>query len=509
MDGFSPSVRSTGMDAIFQYTGTGVQLFSGSLFYIIVTHLFSTSAVGAIALFVAIVSLFNSIFSFGLGTASQHFISYDLGIGNFASARRTIYKIIGYGTTLSTAGFITLLVLAPVISVVFLHSESYTFLVRLLSVVLFGNVMFGILNGTLLGTQNFKLSALINIAIWTAYYFGTVLMASFLRSLDTVVMGWSIGIFIGVAIEFFAVLGSIRKFHGIGRPVSAPYLFAYSFPILLSGLISFGASSADRFIVSGMLNLSSLGVYNFALLISNSIAFLSIPFTNILMPKFSEFYGKGNKSQIAPYVRVSATLLSSLYVPAALGVAALAPMILHFLAGSQYEPGSTAIRIIMFSAALFVSQSILAQAIASVRLTRIFLYSSILSFASNLVLSLLLIPRYGLAGAALGYSSVFATVFLILWHFSKVYGVASLNLVSLAKVWISALTMFLVLVFLEHIIGVSLHLLPVYIGLGILIYLSLSKFLSIFSRNERELVLSLFPQNLVRIKKAISILILH
>ncbi len=509
MDSISSSVRSTGLDAIFQYTGTGVQLFSGSIFYIIVTHLFTPSGVGAIALFVAIVSLFNSIFSFGLGTASQHFISYDLGVGNFASARRTVYKILSYGTTLALAGFVTLIALAPVISIVFLHSSSYTFLVRLLSIVLFGNVMFGILNGTLLGTQNFRLSALINIVIWTAYYFGTILLATYIRSLDTVVIGWAFGIFVGVAIEFIAVIRSIGKMHGAGHSVSTPYIFAYSFPILLSGLISFGASSADRFIVSGMLNLSYLGIYNFALLISNSIGFIAIPFTNILMPKFSELYGKGMKQQIAPLVRVSTTLLSTIYIPAAIGIAALSPIILHLLAGVQYESSSSALRIIMFSTALFVSQNIMAQAIASIRLTRIFLYSSILSFSSNIVLSFLLIPRYGLVGAALGYSSVFATVFLILWHFARVNGVGALNIKGLAKAWISAVIMFFVLIILEHMLGVGIHLLPIYIGLGFLVYFGLAKFFKVFSADERDLVLALFPPNFVRIRQIISILILH
>ena len=33
MESLGTSVRSTGVDALFQYTGTGVQLFSGMIFY--------------------------------------------------------------------------------------------------------------------------------------------------------------------------------------------------------------------------------------------------------------------------------------------------------------------------------------------------------------------------------------------------------------------------------------------------------------------------------------------
>ena len=314
---------------------------------------------------------------------------------------------------------------------------------------------------------------------------------------------------VGVAVELFAVLRSVSKFTGTGYAVSTPLIFAYSLPILLSGLISFGASSADRFIVSGLLNLSSLGIYNFALLISNSIGLFALPFTNILMPKFSEYYGRGMKSEIAPFVRVSSTLLSTLYVPAALGVAALSPAVLHLLAGSQYESGALALRIVMFSTAIFVTQSILSQAIASVRLTRVFLYSSILSFLSNMVLSFLLIPRFGLTGAAIGYSSVFATVFAILWFFAKKYEVGSLDIKGLLKIWGASLSMFVLLMLLQNRLGADIEMLPIYIALGTLAFLSFAKILNIFNKTDKELVLSLFPLKFSRTRKLITLLILH
>ena len=288
MDGLSSRNRSTGIDALFQYTGSGAQIFSGSIFYIIITHLFSTSGVGAIALFVAIVGLFSVFFQFGLSAASQHFTSYKIGEGDYAAARLTIYKILGYALTLSLVAFASLIITAPEISLIFLHSSSFTFLVSLLGMVLFGNIMFSILNGILLGMQNFRISALINVVIWMSYYFGAIILAIYFRSIHTIIFGWALGILIGVAVELLIVLISINRFMGPGKAIPSTFIFAYSIPILLSGIISYGASSSDRLIVSGMLNLSSLGVYNFSLLIAGSLAFVAVPFNNILMPKFSE-----------------------------------------------------------------------------------------------------------------------------------------------------------------------------------------------------------------------------
>ena len=509
MDGVVSHSRSTGIDALFQYTGTGVQLFSGSIFYIIITHLFSTTGVGAIALFVAIINLFNVVFQFGLGTASQHFISYSLGKGDFDSARHTIHKILGYGFSLAIVGFLSLIALAPVIASIFLHSTSFTFLVRLLAIVLFGNIMFGILNGTLLGTQNFRMTAIVNIVIWVSYYFGSILLAVYLRSLNTIVMGWAVGIFIGVALELALVLISIRKFGKTGSAISGLNILSYSFPILLSGIISYGASSADRFVVSGILNLSSLGVYNFSLLIASSIAFVAFPFNNILLPKFSEFYAKGSKDVISSMAKVSSTLLSSIYVPAALGIAALSQVILEFLGGMNYVGGGIALQIIMFATALFITQNIMAQTLAAVRLTRIFLYSSSISLTSNVMLSFILIPPFGLAGAALGFSSVYVSVFVIFWYFARRNGLIHFDLGGLAKIWVSSVIMYFIVSLTVMVFGVHVNNLPLYVGVGVVVYLVIARLLNVFRNEDKSLILSLFPDNYTKVKKLLSLLILH
>lgn len=506
--GSSP-YKSLGIDAIFQYTGSGVQLFSGTVFYLIVARIFNTSGVGAIALFVAVIGLFNIIFTFGLNAAAQHFTSYNLGRGDFPSVKMTIYKFIGYGVLLSFIGLISLIVLAPIISQVFLHSVSYTELVRLLSLVLFGNILFGILNGSLLGIQGFRVSALINIAIWVTYYFGAILFALLLHSIETIIIGWIIGIFFGVLLEFSVVLASVHNYLGKGSPPSSTFVLSYSLPILLSGLISYGAASVDRFVVSGLLSLSSLGVYNFALLIVSSIGFLSAPFNNILMTKFSELYGGKKLEEISSTTMVSSTLLSSLYIPLAMGIAALAPLILNLLAGISYIGGVTPLRIMVVVTGLFITQNILIQTVASVRKTRLLVYSGFLALISNLSLSIILIPRYGLTGAAIGYSSVFATTFFVLYFYLRRENLVELDKIALLKIWIASCLMFFIVVGVSDLFSSNLILLPLYIGLGAISYMLIARCLRIFKTENKQLILSIFPQNHRKLLKVISFFILY
>lgn len=486
--------RPVGIDAIFQYAGSGVQFFAGMLFYIIIVRIFDPSDVGAIALFIAIIGLFNIIFSLGLGTAAQHFTSYSVGRGDYNAAAKVFHKIIIYGFFVATVGFLSLIFLSPEVSILFFHSDKYNEIVKFLSIVLFGNILFGILNGVLLGLQDFKLSAIINIAIWIIYYLGSILLVYFVHELIIIILGWSIGVFIGVIIQLVSILKLISKFEKKGLDMPSYTLIKYSLPFLFSGLISYGAAYSDRFIVASLLNLSSLGVYNFALLIASSIGFFSTPFNNILMPKFSEMNGEGRKQDIAKHVKASSLLLSTIYVPSALGLSALSPIVLSVLGGPQYVLVSEPLSIIMFFSAAFISQHVIAQAIASIRRNNAFVYSSIIALSWNILLSLFLIPIYHLMGAAIAFSSVYLSTFIILTIFAVKEGVFGYDILSNIKIWISAVMMFLIIMLAVRFVGNSSLYLPIYIMLGFVVYRILSYFLKVFKNENREVIISIFPK---------------
>lgn len=506
MDSIGAS-RSLGMDAVFQYLGTGVQILSGTIFYLIIMHMFNPTTVGAIALFTAIVGLFNIVFSFGLGNAAIHFSSYGIGGGNYGAVRFVIIRIIKLSFLFSLIGLMTLFVISPEISFLFLHSHSYVSVIRLLGVVLFGNVLFSALNGSLLGLQKFRLTALISIIIWLSYYFSSIILAYFSNSIYGIIYGWSGGILIGVALEFLVIFRIIRTYPKIVGSAHPKMIVGYSSPIVLAALLSYGASYADRFIVAGLTDLSSLGVYNLALLIAASISFIVTPFNNILTPKFSELYGKGEINSIPKHVEASTLLLSSIYVPVALSASVISPLLLEFVGGFTYVTDSLPLKIILISSAVFISQNIITQALASVRRTKVFVFSSIGGMVSNIVLSILLIPSFGLTGAAIGFSSVSSVTFGILFYFAKKEGVISLNLLGMIKIWAASALMYIVVWAAEFVTGYNMLMFLIYLFLAISTYIILLKITKVFRTDDKELVISFFPANYKKLRRFLTLII--
>ena len=177
------------------------------------------------------------------------------------------------------------------------------------------------------------------------------------------------------------------------------------------------------------------------------------------------------------------------------------------LGGVKYLGASTALSIISVSSALFIVQNILTQAVAATRRTRYFIYSSAVSLLLNIGISFILIPRFGLTGAAVGFSSVYATSFIILFVVAKREGLVSFDVSGMTKVWSSAILMFSFVISVEYFTGGTLFMLPLYISLGVIVYFSLARLLHIFEHENREVILSIFPQNMRKIRRIVSFLV--
>ena len=126
-----------GISAIYQFLGNGVQVVSGSLFYIFAARIFPPSDLGVIALFIAIVGLFGIVFTVGLSSAITHFISSNLN-SKIYSPGKTLFRILVLGILLALAGLLVVYAFSGYISIIFFHATSYTFYIKLLSIVLFG-----------------------------------------------------------------------------------------------------------------------------------------------------------------------------------------------------------------------------------------------------------------------------------------------------------------------------------------------------------------------------------
>ena len=77
-----------------------------------------------------------------------------------------------------------------------------------------------------------------------------------------------------------------------------------------------------------------------------------------------------------------------------------------------------------------------------IRKTKIFLLSSSLALISNFIISILLIPRFGINGAAVGFSSIYVLSFAVTYYYSRKYETTYFEKGKIAKIMLSGAVMF-------------------------------------------------------------------
>ena len=485
-----------GKSVIYQYLYAIVSVLSGFLFYIYIVRVFTTEVVGVVALLSAMMILFSTIFSVGLGFGVQHFISYYIGKNDPGSLRVVVKEISIVLIIVSILAIVFMWFSSPAFAYLFFHTYRYLYVIRIMGFAVVASLGAGVTGGMVLGLQKFRVNALINIAYTVVMYSSIVILLQYWVSPLVVVLGWTAGNSLGTLLFSIHVARRIRGMKSSAKAVSVRTIIDYSLPLFISSLLGYGATYVDRFVVSFFLNLSEMGIYNFSLLIVSALGILIGPFSTILLPKLSELYGRGDIENLRLYSSKAIELLLAFYVPVSLVVAAISPSILLFLASPSYLPGFIPITVITITNALFISSNILTVSLQAVRKTRIFLLSSSLALISNFIISILLIPRFGINGAAVGFSSIYIMGFAVTYYYSRKYETAYFEKGKIAKIMLSGAIMFSIVFALQMYYWYSPLKMIAYILLGFTIYVLLIRLLGTFSGEDIEMFMKLLPKAL-------------
>lgn len=521
-----------GVGAIFQYTGSATTLISGAIFYIFVIRTFSQEFYAQIAILQAVLGLVATFFTFGLTQAMQHFISHHASRGENNDVHAVLKWTFLLLLLLSISAAAVVHFLSPLLIEYFLKTEGAAethSAVKAVNILAYASAVYiasNIVNSMILGFQRFKTSGILVILNAIASYGLAAFLVIRFMDIQAVVAGWaaaySVVLFMGILVVLKTML-AYPKETAAGRKFDYKPVLRFAIPVLLGSVVSFSAVYADRLIVAGLLPSTSFATYSFALLITSSVSFFISPINNILLPKFSQFFSSNDSDSIRTGVRLTINVVTFVYVPIAVWIAVLGtPIIRTLSATNSYAGGALPLAIILLVSAIFVSRNVLTQSLQGIRITKIFIFSSVLSMAANLVLSVALIPRYHLIGASIGYSSVAVVNFIVLYYFAKSFDVASYDLKTLTKIWSASLGVLVGLFLFSHfalplqpfssfLSGVPTLLvyafyLMIYMVIGLLIYAAIIRFTHGVGKKEIEFFYTFMPESLLFTKKILLVI---
>ena len=242
----------------------------------------------------------------------------------------------------------------------------------------------------LANTVVLALSSVIKIAL--LLYEAPLLAFAFMTVFD--------GLVLAVGLVYFYIKTSQLKLTSWAFSKGmAKRLLNDSWPLILSGLVVSVYMKIDQVMIKEMLNAEAVGQYAAAVRLSEAWYFIPIAISNSLFPlvinakKISENVYYSRLQQLY-------TLMVWLSIAIALPMTFLSDWLVMFLYGIKYSQASNVLMIHVWAGVFIFLAVISGKWLLAENFTQKNLYRSLLGMVANVALNFLMIPLYGIEGAA-------------------------------------------------------------------------------------------------------------
>jgi stage V sporulation protein B len=226
------------------------------------------------------------------------------------------------------------------------------------------------------------------------------------------------------------VLRGIRDQKGNPR-AAFRIAIAFGLPVLFAEFADKLIAYFDVLMLTYFVGLDLVGVYNIALPSANAFLIVGTAISRVALPMVSELHAKNDPSRLKRGISAAHRYTFLLMLPLSLATAVFSDVLLQSFFGAAYTGGATSFSILVIGVSLFavarINFSLLAGIGKPITTTKIILLSALI----NVCLNLIMIPLFGINGAALATSICYFISFLLSTSFLTRYT----NSPSPWKIW--------------------------------------------------------------------------
>lgn len=311
-----------------------------------------------------------------------------------------------------------------------------------------------------------------------------VLLIYGVRSLVGLVEAWVI------SDSAFAIYMFLYLWRRLGPPVfrfDTRYLLKLSTPLYLANISSFLYGSFDQLTLIPLVSLTALGVYGAAVSAYGAYYSLVAALGTVLLPVFSGVHGVKGPEVLKNSVRTASRYVSLVAIPMAFALLAAARPALTLLVGRPYEGGAVPLAVLALASTASIIALSLSPILIILNETLLAALTSILPIPLGVVAALISIPTLGILGAAIARGLTMVLGLLLTWYFVRRKIPAQLDYQAVIKSLVASGAMALGMEAVE-LFYYNRFLLPLYLAVGVLVYLLAIRALRIMNASDIELL---------------------
>jgi O-antigen/teichoic acid export membrane protein len=393
--------------------GSLVSRFIAVLLLPVYTRYLSPADYGLIETLIALSAVLTVLLAAGVKSAFFRFYFDD------EDKRRVIRTSFWFTMASGTAGLLAGLALAGPISELLFDTSEHADLVRAAFVGLWAHVNYEQMTSIFRVEQRsvaYLIATLINLGLTVG---ATLILVV---ALGKGPIGVIIGNFTGTLIVYAGLLAYRREQLGfeLDRPLLRE-MNRFGMPLVPSALFLWVLNFSDRFFLVKLAGAREVGLYSIGVRMASAIILFLAAFRTA-WPAFAysiedDAEAKRTYSFVLTYIVVVTS-----WMALALGV--LAPWLVRLLTTEEFYSAERVVAPLAFAAAAFGAYIVVVIGIGRVRRTRSNWVITGVAAALNVGLNLLLIPEYGMMGAAVATIGAYGTLFLAMaWKAQRLYPV--------------------------------------------------------------------------------------
>jgi len=250
-----------------------------------------------------------------------------------------------------------------------------------------------------------------------------------LLDLESIIFSYVVGIYIAFFFSMYFWLKKINVPSSNDGIISFKNLLSISIPMLLTTSLFYIINWTDTIILAYYDTSYNIGVYNIAVKMSMAASIVLFSINSIAAPKYSELYSSNKRNEFKAMVKFSSKLIFWISMPIIIIIAYKAEFFLNIF-GEEFKQGKIVLYILLIGQFVNILCGSVGYILMMTNKQKIL--RNIIFFAAliNIALNILLIPSYGILGAALS-----TTVSMILWNIMsliyvyKEYGFITTNII--------------------------------------------------------------------------------
>jgi len=386
------------------FLGSIFAYFANFVYRLIVSRYLGPADYGLISLGQMVLNISMIFAVFGLREGLIRFGAYYKGKENFSGLKGTFYSTIKITLPISIVISILLIIFSDFISNNIFKTTEFKPVLIVFAAVIPLFVVVKLIGALFLALSQPEYKEIIvnvstnviNLILVAAVVFlgGSVFHVS-LSYLIAIVLGLGLGLILYQHKVHKKIFSEIKPRYNYNK------LLKFSLPLLFVGIFIKIMGWADTFFLGVFKSTTEVGIYNVAFPLAAAMGMFLTSFGQIYFPLTSELIAKRKYSHVSSSFEVIVRWIFLISFPAFLLMLVFPKDIIKICFGKEYIAGATALVILIVGYFINVIVGPANQLLKSMNKTKFIFYLNLIVVCMNIVLNIILIPKYGVNGAAI------------------------------------------------------------------------------------------------------------